>query len=62
MVVKNEKSVEGIREILRRLEGFFSTGEAESADPKTLVDMERELTRMECNLQTFSAYRRIMRG
>lgn len=58
MVVKNEKSVEGIKEILRRLEVFFATQKAQETDSKTLVNMERELTKMECNLQTFSDYRR----
>jgi hypothetical protein len=58
MVVKNEKQVEGIREILRRLESFFSGDKAQDADRKTLVEMERGLINMECNLQLFSEYRR----
>jgi len=58
MVVNNDKSAEGIREILKRLDAFFSTRAAARTDSKTLVDMERDLIKMECQLQTFSSYRR----
>lgn len=58
MVVKNERSVEGIREVLRRLDGFFSSDRASDADRQTLVEMERNLINMECRLQMFSDYRR----
>lgn len=58
MVVKNEKSVEGIREVLKRLEGFFSSDKANDADRQTLIEMERNLINMECKLQVFSDYRR----
>jgi hypothetical protein len=58
MVVKNEKQVEGIREILKRLESFFSEDIAQDTDRKTLIDMEHGLINMECKLQLFSQYRR----
>lgn len=58
MVVKNEKQVEGIRDILKRLESFFSEDRAQDTDRKTLVEMERGLINMECKLRLFSQYRR----
>lgn len=58
MVVKNEKQVEGIRDILKRLESFFSEERAHDTDRQTLIEMERSLTNMECKLQVFSQYRR----
>lgn len=58
MVVKNEKQVEGIRDILKRMESFFSGDKAQDADRKILADMENDLINMECRLQVFSQYRR----
>lgn len=58
MVVKNEKQVEGIRDILKRLESFFSEKKSHDTDRDTLVDMENKLINMECKLQLFSQYRR----
>jgi hypothetical protein len=57
MVVKHERSVEGIKASLRRLELFFSEAEAQDADKTTLLNMESELIRMESQLQMFSSYR-----
>lgn len=57
MVVKNEKSVEAIRDSLRRMERFFSGIEAQDTDRMTLVSVWRELVRMESRLQLFGAYR-----
>lgn len=57
MVVKQERSVEAIRESLRRLERFFSEEGSQDADRTVLLSMERELIRMESQLQMFSSYR-----
>lgn len=57
MVVKQERSIEAIRESLRRLEWFFSEEASRDADKTVLLSMERELIRMEGRLQMFSSYR-----
>lgn len=57
MVVKNERSVEGIRESLGRLFRFFSEVEVHG-DRSVLASMESELIRMETRLQTYCGYRR----
>jgi hypothetical protein len=58
MVVKQERSVEGIRESLRRLERFFCGQEVNDTDRRTLLSMERDLIRMESNLQIYGSYRK----
>lgn len=58
MVVKQERSVESIRESLGRLERFFSEDEVHEIDRKTLLSMEHDLIRMESLLQMFSSYRK----
>ena len=57
MVVKREKSVEGIRDSLKSLESFFSKDAAHETDRRTLSAIERELIKIESQLQMFSSYR-----
>lgn len=57
MVVKQDRSVEGIKDSLERLVEFFSGGAAHDADSATLLAMHRNLINLECKLQVFSSYR-----
>lgn len=58
MVVKHEKSVEEIRELLSRLHRFFLGDKAQDTDKRLLVSIESNLIKMESELQTFGSYRR----
>lgn len=58
MVVKHEKSVEEIRELLSRLHRFFLDDKSHETDRRLLVSIESNLIRMESELQTFGSYRR----
>lgn len=61
MVVKHEKSVEGIRDSLRRLERFFSDNQAHSTDKRTLSTLHHDLVNIEGQLCMFSeTYRKVM--
>lgn len=57
MVVKNEKSVETIRETLKRLESYFLTNQAQDAERFVLSDIESKLIRIERDLYVFGNYR-----
>lgn len=56
MVVKHEKSVDGIRESLDRLVDFFSDLDVGRADRSVLSRMEGELIRMETQLRMYCGY------
>lgn len=62
MVVKHERSVEGIRDSLRRLERFFADAhQAHDTDRKTLCDLHHDLVKIEGQLCMFSeTYRKSM--
>ena len=61
MVVKHEKSVEGIRDSLRRLERFFSESQAHNTDKRTLATIQHDLVKIEGQLCMFSeTYRKSM--
>lgn len=61
MVVKHEKSVEGIRDSLRRLERFFADSQAHDTDRKTLSTLHHDLVKIEGQLHMFSeTYRKSM--
>lgn len=56
MVVKHERSAEGIRDSLVRLVEFFSGLDVHCADSSVLSGMESDLIRMESQLKMYCGY------
>lgn len=53
--MNNEKSIENIKKILKRLNVFFKK-ESDISDKKILAELERNLIKTECKLEIFSDY------